>query len=267
MSTGETYQIPTEAAEIYESKFVPALFGEWAPLLVELAGVTAGQAVLDVACGTGVVARAAADSVGPSGRVVGVDLNPAMLAVARRLRSDLEWRQADAGALELPDASFDVVLCQSGLMFVSDVVRALREMARVVRPGGTVGVQVWERRESQPGYAPLIEAAARHAGPDAVGLLSTYFSLGDLDEFATRFAAAGLEITATRTREGAVRLPSLDAFVTVEVEGSPLVERITPEEYASIRADAVRDLAAYAAADGTAAVPIWGHVVIARRPA
>ena len=219
---------------------------------------------MDVACGTGVVARAAADRMGGAGQVTGVDLNPAMLAVARRLRSDIDWRQADAAALDLPDGSFDVVLCQSGLMFFPDVVQALREMGRVARPDGTVGIQVWDRRESQPGYAPLIEAAARHAGPDAVGLLSAYFSMGDLEQLAAHLAAAGLEITATHTREGAVRLPSLDAFVTVEVEGSPLVERITPEVYAKIRADAVSGLAAYAGADGAAAVPIWGHVVTAR---
>jgi SAM-dependent methyltransferase len=265
MGKGETYQIPTEAAEIYESRFVPALFGEWAPHLVDMAGVGPGQAVLDVACGTGVVARTAADRVGPSGRVVGVDLNPAMLAVARRLRADVEWRQADAAALDLPDATFDVVLCQSGLMFVPDVAGALREMARVARPDGTLGVQVWDRRESQPGYAPLIEAASRHAGPDAVGLLSTYFALGDLQMLADHFAAAGLEITGTRTREGAVRLPSLEAFVTVEVEGSPLVDRITPEVYATIRSEAVLGMGEYARSDGTASVPIWGHLVTARR--
>ena len=131
MSTGETYQIRTEAAEIYESTFVPALFGEWATVLVERSGVAPGQAVLDVACGTGVVARAAADRMGRAGQVTGVDLNPAMLAVARRLRSDIDWRQADAAALDLPDGSFDVVLCQSGLMFFPDVVQALREMGRV----------------------------------------------------------------------------------------------------------------------------------------
>jgi SAM-dependent methyltransferase len=92
----ETFQVSVEAAEVYESKFVPAIFGEWAPHLVDAAGVAPGQAVLDVGCGTGVVAREAADRMGGQGSVVGLDLNEGMLAVARRLRPDIEWRQGDA---------------------------------------------------------------------------------------------------------------------------------------------------------------------------
>ena len=95
----ETFQLSVEAAEEYESRFVPALFAEWAPHLVEAAGVAPGQVVLDVACGTGVVARTAADRMGGQGRVVGLDLNEGMLAVAGRLRPDLEWRKGDAADL------------------------------------------------------------------------------------------------------------------------------------------------------------------------
>jgi SAM-dependent methyltransferase len=136
--TTETFRMSVGAAEVYESKFVPALFGEWAPRLVEAAGVKPGQAVLDVACGTGVVARAAAGRTGGHGRVVGVDLNEAMLVVAQRLRPDIEWRQGDAQAPPFPDASFDVVVCQSGLMFVSDVVGALPALGPD-RVGGAPG--------------------------------------------------------------------------------------------------------------------------------
>jgi ubiquinone/menaquinone biosynthesis C-methylase UbiE len=104
-SSVETFRISLEAAEVYEAKFVPALFAEWAPHLVDAAGVVPGQAVLDVASGTGIVAREAADRMGGSGNVVGLDLNEAMLAVARGLRSDIEWRQGDAAALPFPDAA------------------------------------------------------------------------------------------------------------------------------------------------------------------
>jgi ubiquinone/menaquinone biosynthesis C-methylase UbiE len=146
----ETFQISVEAAEMYEAELVPALFEEWASHLVEAAGVLPGQRVLDVACGTGVVTRAAAERVGETGKVVGLDLNEAMLTVARRLRPDLDWRQGDAAELPFSDSSFDVVLCQSGLMFFPDVAKTLREMARVVTDQGIVAVQVWDRRESQP---------------------------------------------------------------------------------------------------------------------
>ena len=98
-SSDETFQIPIEVAELYEAKFVPALFAEWAPRLTERRGREArATRCLDVACGTGIVARTAAEIVGSGGRVVGVDLNEAMLAVASRVRPDIEWRQGDVAA-------------------------------------------------------------------------------------------------------------------------------------------------------------------------
>ena len=262
--TTETFQLSLEAAESYESAFVPALFGEWAGYLVEDAGLTPGRRVLDVACGTGIVARTAADRLGPQLTVVGLDLNEAMLTVARRLRPDIEWRQGDAAQLPFDDGSFDVVLCQSGLMFFPDVPQALREMARVVAPGGTVVAQVWDRREAQPAYAPFIEVAARHAGPEAIDLLSTYFSRGDLDELATLLAAAGLEVTATRTRETTLRFGSVDEFVMTEVNSTPLAERLSEETLGRILEDSREALSSFLTSDG-AEIPIRGHVARAEK--
>lgn len=261
----ETFQIPLEAAEAYESKFVPALFGEWAPLIVEAAGVAPGQAVLDVACGTGVVARAAADRMGGKGKVVGLDLNEAMLTVARRLRPDLEWRQGDAAELPFPDASFDVALCQSALMFFPDRAKALREMARVVTADGTVAVQVYGSLDSQPGYGPFVDVAARHAGPEAINLLSAYWVLGDLDLVATLFEAAGLRVTETRTHLGTVRFGSIDELVKTEVESTPLTERISDEIYQRILEDTREALGAFRTEAGRAEVPIRGHLITGRK--
>src|SRR4030095_9389410 len=112
---------------------------------------------------------------------VGVDVNPAMLSVARRVRPEIDWREGDAASLPFPDDSFDVVLCQMALMFFPDRVQALREMARVVTERGTVGVVVPAVLASQPAYAPFVEMAARHAGPDAIALLGAYFACGAPD--------------------------------------------------------------------------------------
>lgn len=264
MST-ETFHLPIEAAEQYESRFVPAMFGEWAPHLVELAGVAAGQAVLDVACGTGIVARAAAVRAGATGRVVGVDLHEAMLTVARRLRPDLDWRQGDVAALPFPDGEFDVVLCQSAMMFFPDPVRALGEMSRVATHDGTIAVQVWGKLESSAGYARFAEIVARRAGPDAVDLFGTYWALGDLRRFGDLFERAGLQVTATRTRLGAARFPSIDDFVTTEVESTPLLQRIDEHIYRQIREDAQDALRPFLTPSGDVAVPIEGHLVAARR--
>lgn len=262
----ERFQVSLEAAEAYEATFVPALFAEWAPVLVDAAGVSPGHAVLDVACGTGVVARETAARLGGTGTVVGVDLNEAMLTVARRLRPDISWRHGDVSTLPFGDASFDVVLCQAALMFFPDRARSLREMARVAADGGTVAVQVWAGLDVQPGYGPFVEIAARHAGPEAVDLLSAYWVLGDLDLVCSLLVAAGLEVTTTSTRVGTARFGSIDELVRIEVEGTPLAARIDEDVYRRILDDSRDTLAPFRTAEGKAEIPITGHVIAASKP-
>jgi SAM-dependent methyltransferase len=266
MTTTEDFQVSIEAAEVYEAKFVPAIFAEWAPLLADTARLAPGRAVLDVACGTGIVARTAADRLAGTGRVVGVDLNTGMLAVARRLRPDIDWRQGDVAALPFAGGSFDAVLCQMALMFFPDRTAALREMARVTRPGGVVAVAVPASLEEQPAYGPFVEMAARVAGAESVSLLSTYWACGDLSELRGTFAAAGLEVTEVRTHAGTARFASPDELAVTEVEGSPLAARLTAEQYADIRSGAREVLAPFTAPDGTLAAPLIGHLVAARVP-
>jgi ubiquinone/menaquinone biosynthesis C-methylase UbiE len=265
MQNTETFQLSMAAAEAYEARFVPALFAEWAPHLVELAGIAPGQAVLDVACGTGIVARTAADTLKGAGRVVGLDLNEAMLAVARRVRPEIGWRQGDAATLPFPDGSFDAVLCQMALMFFPDRARALGEMRRVVTAGGTVAVVVPGALSSQPAYGPFVAMAARHAGPEAVSLLSTYWACGDLDQLRALVESAGLDVVGTRTHLGTARFESVDAFVATEVEGTPLIDRISREVYARIREDARDVLRPFTTATGRVEAPLEGHLVAARK--
>jgi SAM-dependent methyltransferase len=223
--------------------------------------------VLDVACGTGILARTAADAVGPQGSVVGVDINPAMLAVAERVRPDIDWRRADVQRLPFPDACFDRVVCQMALMFFADRTAAAAEMARVVRPGGTVAVMAPASLPEQPAWGPFVAAAARHAGPDAVRLLGTYWSAGDIDELAGLLRGAGLEDVGATTRIGVATFPSLDEMITTEVESTPLASRIERDVYDMIRNDARAALARFVAADGRALLPLTGRLVSGRRPA
>ena len=257
----ETFQLSVEAAEVYEARFVPAIFAEWAPHLVEAAGVVGGQAVLDVACGTGVVARTAADRMTGRGRVVGLDLNEGMLAVARRLRPDIEWRQGDAAALPFESGSFDVVLCQAALMLFPDRAEALAEMARVVTEGGTVAVQVWDRLEAQAGFGAMYAAFSEHLGPAAAELESSYWALGDLDLVGSLFAAAGLRVTGTRTRVGVVRFDSAEEAVATEIQATPLAERIDPDAYRRILAAGIEVVRPYVVDGGRVELPIQGHLV------
>lgn len=261
----ETFQIPLAAAEYYEATFVPDFFAQWAPLLCAAAATAAGERVLDVGCGTGIVARTAAEHVGPTGRVTGLDLNPAMLSVAARVRPDLTWLQGDAMTMPFPDEFFDVVLCQMALMFFDDKERALRAMARVSAPGGRIGLLVPSELERQSMFARFVEVAIRYAGPDAAPLLSSYFACGVLDELCDSVERAGLRVTTRRVEVGHYRAPSPEAAVTTEIESTPLRERIDDDAYSRIREDARVALAPWTTGDGRLDAPFAVNLVVASR--
>ena len=265
MADAETFQIPLEVAQDYESRFVPALFADWAPHTVTAADLGPGDSLLDVACGTGIVSRTAHAVVGPSGRVVGLDRNEAMLTVARTVcPAGIGFRIGDAEDLPFADDEFDAATCQMAAMFFADRVAAFAELARVVRPAGAVVVMVPARLEDQPAYRPLVELAAGLAGPEAVDMLSAYWVAGDLDALTEEFTSAGLAVVATRTRTGTARFASLDEFVAVEVEATPVRARLSDEQYDALRVEAGRELADFATADGRAEIPLVGHLVVGR---
>jgi SAM-dependent methyltransferase len=263
--TTEQFHLPIEGARAYEATFVPAIFAEWAPHTAAAGEIGSGDDVLDVACGTGIVARHAVDLVGSNGSVTGVDLNEAMLTVAAEIEPRVEWRQGSVSALPFPDDAFDVVTCQMAFMFFPDRRAAFAELGRVARPGGRVAVSVPGALGRQPAYRPFVDAAARHAGPDAVSLLSTYWSCGDLDALAADARQAGLEVVDQRTRTGVCDFASPAEFVRIEVEASPLVDRIDTTVLAAITADVDAALAPTAAAPFS--VPLIGHLLTATPPA
>lgn len=260
----ETFQITAEQAEAYEALFVPALFAQWAGPLVEVARVKPGQRVLDVACGTGVVARAALDVVGDSGAVTGVDLNPAMLAVAARVRPDLEWRQSDVAALPFESKRFDAVLCQSALFFFPDVPGAVAEMVRVLRPAGVLAVQTYASVEDQPGFLQLERIVAQFAPPDAIQLIETYWSQGDLPALVRTLQDAGLEVVETRTVLGTAMYGSVENLVETEIRGTPLVDRLTEDQIEQIVTESRTRLDRFMTSDGLA-MPIRAHLLAGRR--
>ncbi|GMO92884.1 methyltransferase domain-containing protein [Bradyrhizobium sp. TM239] len=144
MSGLSHWQPDGSAPELYERYLVPAITAKWAVDLVERTGLRPEEKVLDVACETRIVARLASLRTG-SGRVTGLDLNQGMLSVARNASGgDGAIEFIDGSALDLPFAAvtFDVVLCQLGLQFFPDQGMALREMRRVLLPGGRLAVSV-----------------------------------------------------------------------------------------------------------------------------
>lgn len=203
-------------ADVYDEQFVPALFRQWGPVLCDAAGVAAGQRVLDVACGTGALTVSVANRVRPGGAAVGLDANPQMLAVARRKHAAIEWHEGHAESLPFSDMSFDAVVSQFGLMFFDDRVAALREMRRVLRPGGRLAVAVCDAVEHSPGYASLAALLDRLFGRRVGDAFRAPFVLGDADALHALCARAGLTEASIVQRRGTVRFASIDTLVSTE---------------------------------------------------
>jgi ubiquinone/menaquinone biosynthesis C-methylase UbiE len=206
-------------AEGYESYMVPTLFGPWATRLIEAADTRPGERVLDVGCGTGVVARRVASRLGTDGAVAGVDVSANMLEVARasgaRERVSVDWREANAEQLPFPGSSFDVVLCQFALMFFPDKAAALAEMRRVVTTEGRVLVSVWQGLDRHPFYQTLHNVIQNRLGLSA---LQDIFSLGDSAELREVVMRAGFQRVEVEPISMTAHFPSPDAFLAGEIE-------------------------------------------------
>ena len=216
----EGWQLEDNAAEAYERYLVPAIMTGWADQLLDLAALQPGERILDVGCGTGIVARRASSS-----------------------RPDVEWRQGNATALPLPDGAFDAVFCQQMLQFVSDPPAALREMRRVLAPGGRAIVGVCRPVEHAPAYVALADALKRHAGPEAEAMMRSPFPSWSVDDVRALLGAAGFARVRVRIEVGAVRYPSPLEFLRREAASSPLAGPIGALD-AGARAALVQELGA-----------------------
>lgn len=252
-------------AQVYDELFVPALFQQWANRTLDAAHVREGQQVLDIACGTGVVTRAAAARVGASGSVVGFDISPGMLAVAAHRSPKIEFRQGDATALPFEDERFDAVVCQFGLMFFPDRPRALQEMMRVLRPGGHLAVTVWNSLDYIPGYAALVALLLRLFGAEAADEMRPPFNLGDTNQLQAIFAHAGIPNAVITTYPGIARFPSLEDWLYTNVKGWVLADKLTDAQYDQLRREAARELAPFITPDGAIAFDSSAHIVSAAR--
>ena len=260
-----TGQVTKTAAEVYEDFFVPALFGQWPERVLDAAGQGAGHDVLDVGCGTGVLARAAARRNARS--VTGVDVNEGMLAVAERSTSTIDWQRASAERLPFDDNSFDCTVSQFALMFFADKPAALREMGRVTGPNGSVTVATWASVDQSPGYAAMVELLRRLFGEDAATALLAPFTIGTEEELRGLCATAFENVTVER-HEGEARFDSLAGWVHTDIRGWTLDDMIDDDQFAHLMNEAQTALGQFVQDDGSirfaapalvATMPIESH--------
>ena len=254
-------------AAVYDESFVPALFAQWGPVVAEAAAIRPGQRVLDVACGTGALTSAVAERVGPQGSVVGLDVNPEMLEVARRKLARIEWREAPAEALPFPDTAFDAVVSQFGLMFFTDRVAALREMWRVLRPGGRLAVAVFAAVEESPGYTALVDLLDRLFGEAVGDGLRAPFVLGDPGQLQDLATAAGIADARVTRHMGTVDFPSIEALVATERACIwTLGGMLDGGQFDRLRQAARPALAPFVTAEGRVQFELPALILEARRP-
>ena len=268
MSAQSGYQVSGSAADMYE-RYASTYMGPWVPDLVALAQLQRGEHVLDLACGTGIVARNAANEVGPSGRVTGLDFNAGMLAVARAAPAPpgarIDWVEGSAVAMELPDESFNVILCQQGLQFFPDRAAALRETLRVLVPGGRALFSVW--KSPSPYNIAAGDALEQLAGREVAEKYRASRVVPDAEALRRMLVDAGFRAVEVHPRPLTIRLPRIENFVVGHLSSSPVAGTITGMSEGQ-RAEFGRDVRAalqpYADGDGVA-IPDEVNIAMGRK--
>ena len=252
-------------AELYDQLFVPTLFGRFPHLVLDAAQVGRDQAVLDVGCGTGAATEAALERTGPDGRVAGVDPKDEMLDVARSKDVPIAWYAGSAEALPLPDGAFDAVISQFAFMFFENPPQALREMVRVLRPGGRIAVSLPDAIDHSPGFSVLTELLHRRFGPEVAEGFRQPFRGGDPAWLRQMCDEAGLTSARIERRNEAARFASAAEFVRAEGSCAWTLGGVLNEpQLQQLSTDAEETLAPFRKADGSLTVVLPCLVITAR---
>ncbi len=264
------WQLGGNAPLAYDTHIVNIFLQDYSRRLIETAAIKRGSRVLDVACGTGVVTRVAADRAGAEGYVVGLDFNAGMLSRARALSEKtpkIDWREGTVTDMPFSEGSFDAVLCQHGLQFFPDKAAALAEMHRVLTPSGRLVVSVWRALDFCPWQRAIGDAVERHVGLDAAKQIRSAFSLGNADMLREMIESAEFRDVEIKVEPETIRHSSLEEYVPGYLSATPVagaVANLNAEAQREIAAS-VRDALAEYVVDHGVAAPIQTHVAIAYR--
>lgn len=227
-----SWKLKTGGPELYEQYIVRMWMAEWAHILIHACDIGQGRRILDVACGTGIVARNAAALVGSGGRVVGLDTNEGMIRVARKCaiqegRPKIEWYQNDVCHMPFSNGEFDIVVCQQGLQFFPDRKAALREMARVLVPGGRLAVSIWSNLDRFRFLADILDIVGRYCKAGSRDMFrvscSSFTCHEDLWKLVHEAGFCNIHI---RTEVKIARYPSLAEFLPAYLSLTPFAADI-----------------------------------------
>ena len=269
----DNYQMQGGApALLYERYLVPMIGILWATDLVDRAAPRSGERVLDVACGTGIVARTAASRM-QTGHVAGLDINPWMLSVARSVSSGsglpIEWHEGNVLNLPFPAASFDVVLCQLGFQFFPNRPQAMHEIFRVLVASGRLALSVFREIERTPMAHAFAEALDRHIKPGASIIKRTEHGFSDANELQRLATNAGFREAIVVPVTKTIRYAETREYVRVQLTASPQVVLLTgmEEQRRNTIIDTIAaDINAFlGSTDGGFASPQEANILLAQR--
>jgi SAM-dependent methyltransferase len=272
-SASQSADVPRSPADVYEQWFVPAMFNPLASHLLDAIRPEPGTRALDVACGTGILARRLAAAIGPNPKVTGLDLSPAMIASARaaaeRESLNLEWHVGRAESLPFADASFDLVTCQQGLQFTVDRDAAVRDLYRVLTDGGRATVCVWQALDMHPVYAMLHTAMQRVLNTQA---MATPFSLSEVELERLLNVAGFADVVITPVTITA-SFSQPERYVELQIEalsaGIPLLQQLDAADRAKLVAGVsgdMEELVREMTVEDRLQFPMHAYLAQARRP-
>lgn len=260
MGDSETGQVSEDAAKNYEDVYLPSLFQEWCPLVIQAAKINTGDTVVDIACGTGALTNAVAEQVGLEGKTVGVDINEGMLNIARSKSSTIEWLNSPAEKLPFPDNSFDRVVSQFGLMYFEDQGAAVQEMIRVLKPGGSLAVAVWDSLANNPGLAAE-EYLWQQVFDEEVDEVP--YRLGDKIVLQELFEGSGASNIQLHTQVGTARFESIKSWIHTGAKGWTEDDALTDDELNLLLSTAEKKLTEFRTEQGSVIFPTSAHIITA----
>lgn len=249
-SSQYTPEISDELVRLHEQYLVPAIYAQWANRVAEIAEIDIGHHVLDVACGTGTLARAVQLETGLSGKIIGLDNNERMLESARKKSPSIEWQLGDATSLPFEKNRFDRVMCQFALMFIANRVATIKEMLRVCKPDGLVVLATWGPLHHGGAYEALINLVNRFVGSHAALKLSAPWSLGKPGAMDALLLTSGVNEYECHQRVGQASYPSMRSFIETHLRLAGEFENLNEQSLEEIYSAADRELHPFLAPGG-----------------
>lgn len=249
--------ISLDAAKAYENSLVSTIFRSWAPQLAEAAGIQPDQEVLEVACGTGVLARYIQKHY--QARVTALDFHQAMLTVAASDAPDVHWDQGRPELLPYNNNSFDAVVSQLGLSFIQDLDDVVKEMIRVVRPGRSIALAVWDQAEDVPAYLAFRDLVSEHFGKALVSKLRQPFNLENKEKLLSLFLHPGLHLPEITNLAADLSFPSVRAWISSQLSGWLLPNLVSESDLAGFIPLAEKKLAHFSRSSGKVELQMFAH--------